>query len=393
MTSSNLYSLLETAQCSTNHEYRPRICMPTSRNISRMAFQCALFEAQDVLSQTEDVELIGPRPGWSFRFKQSWQRRLLYRDITKRLIFHNPGLGRITLKREYDVFLSVCQNYWDLLYINAIDGWKDYCRTSVCWLDELWVADLPHSKYWLHALNKFDHVFVAYKDTAMELSRILGRTCHWLPAGIDTIRFSPYPDPPERCIDFYSIGRRWSGIHEVLLRAAARKEIFYIYDTFPSVANLQPYDYQQHRDLIANIAKRSRYFLVAPGKTNVLEETKGQIEVGYRYFEGAAAGAVMIGQYGDSESFRETLDWPDCVIEIQPDGSDLERVLHRLEPERVSAISRINASQALLRHDWLYRWKTIFSVAGVEVSHRMVEREEYLKRLADLAAHATNNKV
>lgn len=377
---------------SLKQESRPRICMPSSRNISRRAYQCTLYEAQDVLLDTDDVDLICPKPGWGFEFKQRWQRRLLYRDVTRSLIHQNLGVHKTLLKQDYDLFVAVCQNYWDLLYVNSIAGWKDHCKTSVCWMDELWVADLPRFKYWLHALKQFDHIFVGYKETATQLSRVLGKTCHWLPGGVDTIRFSPYPDPPARHIDAYSIGRRWSGTHEALLRAASRKEIFYIHDTFPSVADLEPYDYRQHRDLYANLAKRSRYYVVAPAKMDVPEETRGQIEIGFRYFEAAAAGTVMIGQRVRSEGFREMFNWPDVVIEVQPDGSDVEGVLSTLssQPERVCAISRRNAAQSLLRHDWVYRWQMILSTAGIEPSPRMLAREKHLKELANLTTEAAD---
>ena len=79
--------------------------------------------------------------------------------------------------------------------------------------------------------------------------------------------------------------------------------------------------------------------------------------------------------------------WRDVVIQVQPDGSDVQDVLAglNLEPERVSKISRRNGAEALLRHDWVYRWKKIFQVAGIEPSPRMVERERRLRELADLA--------
>ena len=379
----------------TEQERRPRICMLTSRYISRRAFQCTLYEAQDVLRDTDDVDLLGPEPGWAFAFKQHWQRRLLYRDLTRKLIFQNPGLHTITLNREYDLCVLVCQNYWDLLYFNAIRGWKDYCKTTVCWMDELWLADLPQFKYWLHALKQFDQIFIGCKETVPELSRILQKSCHWLPGGVDAIRFSPYPNPPTRSIDVYSIGRRWDAIHQSLLRAASRKEIFYVYDTFPGLADLEPYDYEQHRNLYSNLAKRSRYYVVAPAKMNVPEETQGQVEVGFRYYEAAAAGAVMIGQRPECSAFRDMFDWPEAVIEICPDGSDVEAVLSHLtsEPELICTISRRNAEQALLRHDWVYRWETILKAIGMEASPRMMARKQYLKELADIAKPSAHSKA
>lgn len=135
--------------------------------------------------------------------------------------------------------------------------------------------------------------------------------------------------------------------------------------------------------------------MVAPGKIDSLSETGGQAEVGRRYFEGAAAGAVMIGQAPNSEAFQEIFPWPDAVIEIKPDGSDVIEVLARLgsEPERVSAMGQRNAAEALLRYDWVYRWKEIFRVIGLEPSPRMLERERRLKELATLASNTLESAL
>jgi hypothetical protein len=361
--------------------------MPSARHFAKRAFQCGLYEAQDVLAEIDDIELVclQPRKGIGFHHRERLQRRLLYRDISKRLVFMNPGLDRVRLTRYYDLFVAVCQNYWDLLYINAIPGWKDRCQTSVCWLDELWVGDLPHARHWLHVLNQFDHVFIGCRGTVDAVSQVIGRHCHWLPAAVDMIRFTPSPNSPCRVVDVYSIGRRWEGIHQALLRRAEKKGMFYIHDTGAG-ADLEAFDHRQHRNLFASVAKRSRYFVVAPGKMDAPKERAGQIEVGYRYFEGAAAGAVMIGQAPDCPSFREMFDWPDAVIEVKPDGSDVIEILNEMDsqPGRLCEIWRRNSTQSLLRHDWMHRWKQVFDVAGISQPHGSAERGRRLRELASL---------
>lgn len=366
--------------------------MPTWRDFTKRAYQCSFYEAQDVLTEIDDVDLIRLRPGNHFGFREKWQRRLVYRDASHRLVFANPGLERVSLTQDYDLFVAVCQNHWDLLYVNAIDGWKERCRTSVVWLDEMWAEDVDICRHWLPALSRFDHVFVAYRGTVDLLSRALNRPCHWLPTAVDVRRFTPYPTPPARSIDVYSIGRRWEGIHQALLQAADRREIFYIYDTFPAMANLEPYDFRQHRDVLANIAKRSRFFMVAPGKMNRTEETHGQVELGYRYYEAIAAGAVMIGQAADTPAFRESFGWADAVIPIASDGSDAISIIRGLkaEPDRLAASSRRNAAEALGRHDWMHRWKEILRVAGLPSGPALIARERHL---ADLAALAQSRDV
>jgi len=373
------------AQASTRVR-KLRICMPSARNFKRKTFLCGHYEAQDVLCEIDEVDLIGLQPGRGYELTESLQRRFLYRDLSRRLVFQNPGLKKVRLTQDYDLFIALCQTHHDFLHINAIEGWKDHCKTSVCWIDELWLALLPRYKYWIHALRQFDHVFVGCKGTVEALSRTIGKSCHWLSGGVDALRFSPYPKPPVRLIDVYSIGRRSKGIHASLLRMAAEKSIFYIYDTFGGSLS-DVYDYKQHRDLFSNVAKRSRYFMVAPGKVDAQEETQGQVEIGHRYYEGAAAGAVMIGQAPDCGAFGEMFPWPDAVIQIQPDGSDVVKVIARLGsmPDYTSAIGQRNAAEALLRHDWVYRWKQILQTAGIEPLPAMAVRERLLKHLAEMA--------
>ena len=361
----------------------PRICLPSARLFSRMAFQCGFLEAQDVLTECDDVDLLCLEAGPGYPRKQEWLRRLMYRDVSRRLAFVNPGLKPVRLTNQYDLLVVMCPTYWDFLHVNAIEGWKEHCKTSICWIDELWAASLPHYKYWLQSLRRFDHIVVGMHGSVAPLSEALGRPCHYVPAGVDAMRFSPYPDCPDRVLDVYSIGRRAEGVHQALLKLVTRDQIFYLYDTLQT-GESQATDHRQHRNLYANAIKRSRFFLVAPGKMNVPEETQGQVEVGYRYFEGAMAGTVMIGQAPDCQPFSELFDWPDVVVPIRADGSDVAEVLSGLmaQPERIREIGSRNAQEALRRHDWMYRWKRILEIAGLRSSAAMDDRERTLKQLA-----------
>ncbi len=365
----------------------PRICMPTFSAFARNAFRTALYEAQDVLVGCNDVDLIPLEPSNGFAFREKWLTRLVNHDVSRRLVSLNPGLRPVRLTRDYDLFMFVCSDFQDVWYANAIEGWRDHCRTSVCWIDELWSGHVPQIQYWLPILNRFDHVILGIGGSGKALGDAIGRPCHEIQAGVDAIRFSPYPNPPARVIDVYSIGRRWAGIHRALLKLAATKKIFYIYDTLDNAGYSKTPDYAQHRDLYANKAKRSRFFIVAPGKMNSPEETHGQVTLGFRYFEGLAAGAVLVGQAPDCEAYRRHFDWPQAVIEIQPDGSDVVEVFARLsaDPERLREISCRNAEEALRRHDWVYRWREILGIAGLKPTPAMEAREKQLGELVELA--------
>jgi Glycosyl transferases group 1 len=363
----------------------PRICMPTWRNFAKNTYRCSLYEAQDVLVEIDDVDLIGLDLTWGAWFSEDLLRRPLYHDMFSKLIFMNPGLRKVRLRKDYDIFIAVCATFADLPYINAIERWRDHCKLGICWIDEVWVGDLPSYEYWLPALRQFDYVFVGLRGTISALSQAANRNFFWLPGGIDAVRFTPFSHPTPRVVDVYSVGRRYEGIHQELLKAAEQGEIFYVHDSHVGGGGAEVYDYRRHRELFASIAKRSRYFLVAAARMDELSRIKDQVEVGFRYYEGAAAGTVMIGDALDCEAYRELFGWPEPVIQIQPDGSDAMAVLRELrsDPERMAAIRIRNAKEALLRHDWVHRWSEMFRIAGVEPSPRKAAREQRLKELAE----------
>jgi len=100
--------------------------------------------------------------------------------------------------------------------------------------------------------------------------------------------------------------------------------------------------------------------------------------------KGAAAGAVMIGEAPRTRAFEQQFDWPDAVIEL-PFGSDsIDALMNELDeqPDRQNEIRRSNVVQALMRHDWAYRWETVLKVAGLEPMPALLERKERLGKLA-----------
>jgi hypothetical protein len=368
----------------------PRICMPTMSAFSRSPFRAGMYEAQDILAECDDVDFIELKPAASYDVKSRWMKTLAYHDATRRVTTFNPGLQRVKLTRDYDLFLQVCSWWTDVWNVNAIDGWKDRCRTTVCWLDEFWIHDVHNLRYWLPILGKFDHVVIGTSGSSPVVGKALGRACHELQGGVDTIRFSPFPHRPPRVVDFYSIGRAHKGIHHRLLQQRRRDNFFYVHDTLDNVAAAQISDHRQHRDMYASLAKRSQFFAVAPGKFDSRRETHGQVALGLRYFEGAAAGCVLVGQPAPCEGYFRHFDWPHAVIEVQPDGSDVVDAISQLsaDPELLKDMSCHNAEQALRRHDWVYRWKELLRIAGLAPSAAMAEREARLAVLADLARDA-----
>ena len=69
------------------------------------------------------------------------------------------------------------------------------------------------------------------------------------------------------------------------------------------------------------------------------------------------------------KSYRELFGWPDAVIQIEPNGSDVMAVLSRARfRPRTNGRNqyRRNTNEALRHHDWVYRWKEMFQIIGIE---------------------------
>ena len=338
------------------------------------------FEA--IIQEVDEVDLLAPGRGrWFEQRKNNAMRVGKYSHFIL-----NPGIQRARLGKYYDLMFVVCEKPSDLLNVNVIEGWKDYCKTSICLLTEFFQKDIPIYKSSLKVLEKFDHVLFTTVGIEAFRARLPGSVAY-LPPGIDAILFCPYPAAPKRSIDVLSIGRRSPETHRALLKMAHNNEIFYDYDT---IKCLTTYNIEDHRFLLASKAKRSRYFLVNPGKIDLPEETGGQNEFGPRFCEGASAGAILIGERPRNKEFDKVFHWPDAVIEVPFGAHNIGEVIRDLDkdPDRQTAIRRNNITQSLLFHDWVYRWESVLRLSGCQPKPKLLERKQLLESLAKQAAKA-----
>lgn len=357
-----------------------RVLLHSQRGLfGNFHFRLGLYEFEDIISLVDSIDLLAPeRKSW-YKYGTRIANRLALSYNTS----INPGISKTKVQKNYDLFFAVVHFPWELLPIKYVEGWKDRCRTSICWLNEIWVADIIKCKHFLRILAQFDYVLIQWAGSIKPVQEVIKRKCLYLPYGVDAILFCPYPNAPRRVIDFYSIGRRSEETHRTLLRMGRENKIFYVYDSIGGSRVINPDD---HRLLFANMAKRSRYFIVNSGKRDKPGDTAGQIEFGNRFFEGAASGTIMIGETPKNEQFAKVFDWPDAVIHL-PFGSDkVGEIINELDmqPDRQEKIRRNNVVQSLLRHDWVYRWEAVLKIAGLDPMPQLLERTKYLRDMANM---------
>ena len=204
----------------------------------------------------------------------------------------------------------------------------------------------------------------------------------FLRPGVDAFRFSPFPLRPERWIDVLSIGRRSEVTHRKLIRMAEDNRIMYVYD---STNGAEARSLAEHRLLCANLCKRSRYFIVNPGKIDQPEAIGGEVIIGSRYFEGAASGCILIGEIPEDDGFRKFFPWPDAVVQLPYNSENIDKVMEEmdLQPNWQNKIRKNNLVGSLLSHDWVYRWETVLGIAEMESLPALIKRKQRLKGLAE----------
>ena len=346
-------------------------------NVGILPFRCAHFEFEDIVSEVDAVDIIAPQ------VNPSSHRH----SIAKQVAYHiplvlNPGIKRTRIEKTYELFFMICGNPTDLLRLSALGNWRARCRTAVCVIDELWVTQMDAYSNFLRMLKQFDVVMLYYSQSVEQLNKRIGGRCVYLPPAVDTIRFSPYPSAPDRVVDVYSVGRRSEITHRAILDMAETKGFLYLYDSTSADRVLHSSD---HRALYASLLKRSRYFIVNPGLIDRPDIRGSQIEIGYRYFDAAAAGAIMLGERPNNCEFESLFDWTDSMVDLPYDSIDIEGVVSSLDrnPEKQMQMRQCSARQALLRHDWVYRWESVLEAADIAPLQNIKMRKDRLRGLAE----------
>ena len=363
---------------------QPRILIVSMRGFQSEAFRSAEYEFEDVINSFDYADLLSPN--YIPKFKSEVKKKVAnYAGLclNKNKLLRS-GCEELVIDKEYDLLFFICQHFWDLTCINDIKGWRDKCKKAVLWIDEISAKELEDRKTELcfKLAKNFDYIFTTQSQSVNAISQLVKRPCYSLPYAVDAIKFCPYPQIPQRHIDVYSVGRRSPRMHNSLIKLSERENFLYLYDT---LKGLEMRNYREHRTLYSNLIKRSRYFIANKAKFDSGNQIGSQQELGSRFFEGAAGGAVMIGIPPVCEAYNKHFDWSDAVIEV-PDNNDIAEMIVELnaQPERLQKIRKNNMINSVLRHDWVYRWEEILSKVELDNTPEMLVRKTYLKNLAEM---------
>jgi hypothetical protein len=374
----------------------PRVLVYSNNNIvNKIYARCVSFEFENIINKIDNIDVLAPCRNVGVK---AFDLRYRIGSLAGKVlpITFNPGVSVVSVEKNYEVFFTICTFPQDLQYITFLKNWRKKCKTAICWIDEVLVPTLKNYKYFNQILSQFDYVFVSCNQANTVIQNIIRGKCFFMPPGVDALLFSPYPNPPERNIDVLSYGRRIEKIHCELVDFAMRKGIFYHYDTvsyYGCKYGLTVVDQMQHRLLLSNLAKRSKYLLVNKGKFDDKTASEDEDIIGARYFEGAASGAIMIGKKCENIEFHKNFFWEDAVID-EP-NTKIEDIIEKLErsPKRVMHARKRNIINTLLLHDWVYRWEFVLKVAAIDPMPELLERKTKLRELSVIVEKEIGQKL
>jgi Glycosyl transferases group 1 len=375
-----------------------RILIATEYNAKDRAHFSQSFEFCSVVASCDDADVLAPGldnvierrfgallPDHDGNVQRDFNR--LANGVRKMMGLRNaPVAAPAVVTQDYEMFFFVAWSPQSLVELTRIKGWRSRCKLAVAYLFEQWESTLERDRAYLKLLDQFDHVFLLHSKCIPALASYTKAPCSALPVAVDCLLATPYPSPPERVIDVYSIGNRSMEVHRRLLERMQRRDFFYVYDSLASTDS-HVRDWSEHRLLLTSMIKRSRYFIgFSPASLAGPKSAKisGEEVLPGRLFEGAAGGAVILGSAPRCPEFEKYFDWPDAVIEISPNGTDAVAVLEELDknPEWTQRVRRDNATACLLKHDWAHRWEHILAAVGLPPLPQLAARKAQLAAAA-----------
>lgn len=361
-----------------------QVAVFTARGRRRQIYRSLGYEYEDaIVSDFHAGQLIEPAfealNTVAFRARLWLERQRLGQFVPN---VSHPSVG---LGRDVDLFFVYPATLGDLLALNTIRDWRSRSSVAICHLQELWASSIPKEISWLQLiLNQFDYVICSQYWTIKPLARELEVPVSYLPPGVDAATLCPWPNPSPRVIDACAIGKMDLATHNSLWNWDQRTGKYYRFTVDGPVSSCT--SHVVHRQALSQTLQRSKYFFSYRAKRNFTDQRGEQNEFGPRYFEGAAAGTILVGEkVNDNPAFADNFDWEGAVVEAEYSEACMPTLIEELEgkPEWITAVRKANVVNCLMRHDHVHRWGSILEMAGFAPTKNMMKRLERLEALVE----------
>lgn len=225
------------------------------------------------------------------------------------------------------------------------------------------------------ALPKLDHLFVITPSLAQEVQQLHSINASFLPLATNTFPLNGYQ--PQRSIDILGYGRTNEQVHAQLQQFnKPESRRLYMHSTF---AGGEVHNMREHLALLNRLLQRSKISLCFEASN--LARFRGRSPLLYRWFEGWAAGCVIVGRKPQDKGIAALMGWQDSTLDVPDDPDEIIPFFEALlqDEPRLQEISRRNYVECRLRHDWRYRFRDLFNTLNLPLPAPLVEQIEQLQ--------------
>src|SRR5262249_29255515 len=114
------------------------------RRVHDLVAFCLPYELEDVVAEVTGADRVEVVNYQALEFARRMYRlgRLATRSrrLARAMV---PRHGAPALTRDYDLFLPVFNNAYELFALCAVPDWRRRCRVAACFISEIWDHDIP----------------------------------------------------------------------------------------------------------------------------------------------------------------------------------------------------------------------------------------------------------
>ena len=292
----------------------------SQRRIADLVAYCLAYEFEDVVAAVTGAQRIDVTdlPGSGvLRTAYKLARLAIGLAHLARRLAPYPR-SKVMLDRDFELFFPVFSHTYELYSLATIPDWRKRCRKAACFITEVWSDLLPD-----YLLELFSASTTSSSGSAIaseDVARITGRPCTYLPLAPTCCASRRLRSIGARPIHVCNIGRRSPITHQALDEARRGAAALLLLRhrgcerRRPAVDRTFRVDNpHEHRRMLATILKHSQLLLRQP---QLCEQTRvytaDRDEISARFYEGAAAGTVMIGEAPRTDEFKQQFDWADA---------------------------------------------------------------------------------
>ncbi len=144
--------------------------------------------------------------------------------------------------------------------------------------------------------------------------------------------------------------------------------------------------------LMTNLLNKSKISICF--EPSSLPRFRGYSPLLLRWLEGWACGCVIVGKRPFGKGVAQLLDWENSTVELPDDSSDwipfFEDLLNH--EDLLIEISQRNYQECLLRHDWRYRIRDIFTTLNLPIPDQLQLEIELVQAKAERAKQYISDK-